>query len=224
MTEVAIKNRDILDILEYVRSSVFDSKIVDQEYANPYRTCAPEEARHNPTKFLSEDFLKIHMEDENHEGFPVEHSSIPVEHFMKESEDTLIKNVYDYVRGAMVTDMGANCNAVFLYYPPGGFVGWHNNSNNSGIQFIFTYSEGGDGYFQYYDKQKQEIVVTNDSPGWRCHYHHFGKDEPDHCWHSAYTNEPRITVCVLFRWWDKPELEQQVRDMAMELAEEIQED
>jgi hypothetical protein len=223
VTELVVRNKEILNKLEYVRSSVFNSRVVtDPQFVEDGKVFNPPDAKTNPGKYLTEEYLFRNMADPNHQGFPVEHCSYPIEHAM--AKDSSLRDVNEYSRSQFITELGANHNAVFLYYPPGGFVGWHNNANNSGIQFIFTYSEGGDGYFQYYDKQKQEIVVTHDSPGWRCHYHYFGATPDDHCWHSAYTNEPRITVCVLFRWWDKPELEQQIRDMAMDLAEEIQED
>lgn len=220
MTELTIRNKDILDKLEYVRSSVFNSKAVDKEYCASNLLYSPEDANIDGEKYLSKEWLFKHMNDPFHKGFPVEHCSFPMEHGMK--DDPLIDEVYMFSRTDFISDLGANSNAVFLYYPPGGFVGWHTNQNNSGYQFIFTYSEKGDGYFQYYDKQKEEIIVTPDSPGWRCHYHHFGKEEPEHCWHSAYTNEPRITICVLFRWWDKPDQKELILELKDELIEEIE--
>ena len=220
MTELIIRNKDILDKLEYVRSSVFNSKAVNPSYFKPRLQFSPWDAKTDGEKYMSEKHLLKHMADPEHKGFPVEHCSFPLEHGIL--DDPLIEEIYNFSRTEFISDLGANANAVFLYYPPGGFVGWHTNQNNSGHQFIFTYSEKGDGYFQYYDKQKQEIIVTPDSPGWRCHHHHFGKDPEEHCWHSAYTNEPRITICVLFRWWDKPDQKELILDLKDELIEEIE--
>lgn len=220
MTELVIRNKDILDKLEYVRSTVFNSKVVDPEYYQSRLVFSPDDAKNDGEKYLSKEFLFKHMLDPNHQGFPTDHCSFPMERGIE--DDPLIEEVYMFSRTKFISDLGANSNAVFLYYPPGGFVGWHTNQNNSGYQFIFSYSKNGDGYFQYYDQKKKEIVVTKDQPGWRCHYHHFGKDPDEHCWHSAYTNEPRITVCVLFRWWDKPHLKDQVLAMKDQLIEEIE--
>ena len=220
MTELVIRNKDILDKLEYVRSTVFASKAVDPSYYASRLLFNPSDAKTNGEKYLSKEYLIGHMKDSDHKGFPVEHCSLPMEH--STDDDPLIREVYKFSENEFITELGANSKAVFLYYPPGGFVGWHTNQNNSGYQFIFTYSKNGDGYFQYYDKQRQETIITKDQPGWRCHYHHFGKETHEHCWHSAYTNEPRITICVLFRWWDKPHMKDQVLAMKDQLIEEIE--
>ena len=217
MTELTIRNQDILDQLEYVRSTVMNANI--EQYADAKRH-NPKDAIENGESYLTREWLEKHMGDPEHQGFPIEHYSVPVEHIT--DRDPKLKEIYDFSRVGFISNLGANSSAVFLYYPKGGFVGWHTNQNNSGYQFIFSYSEKGDGYFQYYDKQKQEIVKIPDVAGWNARYYHFGKDEPDHCWHSAYTNVPRITICVLFRWWDKPHLKDQVLAMKDQLIEEIE--
>lgn len=217
MTELTIRNQDILDQLEYVRSTVMNANIEQYQDAKMFR---PDDAQTNGKSYLTKEWLEKHMGDPNHKGFPMEHYSIPVEHIT--DNDPKLEEIYNFSRVDFISNLGANSSAVFLYYPKGGFVGWHTNQNNSGYQFIFSYSEKGDGYFQYYDKQKQEIVKIPDVAGWNARYYHFGKDEPDHCWHSAYTNVPRITICVLFRWWDKPHLKDQVLAMKDQLIEEIE--
>ena len=217
MTELTIRNQDILDQLEYVRSTVMNANIEQYQDAKMFR---PDDAQTNGKSYLTKEWLEKHMGDPNHKGFPMEHYSIPVEHIT--DNDPKLEEIYNFSRVDFISNLGANSSAVFLYYPKGGFVGWHTNQNNSGYQFIFSYSEKGDGYFQYYDKQKQEIVKIPDVAGWNARYYHFGKDESDHCWHSAYTNVPRITICVLFRWWDKPHLKDQVLAMKDQLIEEIE--
>lgn len=220
MTELVLRNQSILDQLEYVKSAIVNNQNLFTPDLMMYHS---EDVFDNSEKYLSEDYLKKHMADYKHEGFPVDHLSIPVENVLNRYPDNKeLRDVYDFSRNKIVTSMGANKNAVFLYYPKGGFVGWHTNQNNSGYQFIFSWSEKGDGYFQYYDKKKQEIVRLEDKSGWQARYYHFGKDEPDHCWHSAYTNVPRITICVLFRWWDKPHLKDQILAMKDQLIEDIE--
>jgi hypothetical protein len=218
MTELVIRNKEILAKLDWVKEKVLQSNIV--ELSKTVDMHAPSDARTNGEKYLTEEYLFKHMGDTEHQGFPVEHYSSPVQDILEHDES--LAEVYKYAREGFIADLGANANAVFLYYPPGGFVGWHTNQNNSGYQFIFSWSEKGDGYFQYYDKQKQEIVKLPDEAGWNARYYHFGQDESDHCWHSAYTNVPRMTICVLFRWWDKPELKDQILAMKDELIKEIE--
>lgn len=231
MTELTIRNKDILSKLDYIKSGVLKTKLIEnpEKFFNNERnsiergrilTYTPDDAIFNPEKYLKSDYLVKHMNDPDHKGFPVEYYSLPLDRL--KSIDSNLEKIDDYARHEFIADLGANSSAVFLYYPPGGFVGWHTNQNNSGYQFIFSWSEKGDGYFQYYDKQKEEIVRLPDKSGWQARYYHFGKDEPDHCWHSAYTNVPRITVCVLFRWHDKPHMKKQILAMKDQLIEEIE--
>jgi len=221
MTELTIRNKDILSKLDYIKTEVLKTNVLTNDVAlNKCLMFEPDDALTNPEKYLKSNYLLKHMNDPNHLGFPIEHCSLPVENMYR--SDINLEHIFNYTKTDFIADLGANSDSVFLYYPPGGFVGWHTNQNNSGYQFIFSWSEKGDGYFQYYDKQKEEIVRLPDKSGWQARYYHFGKDEPDHCWHSAYTNVPRITVCVLFRWWDKPHMKEQILAMKDQLIEEIE--
>tara|TARA_R100000951_G_scaffold24316_1_gene20516 strand:- start:64 stop:729 length:666 start_codon:yes stop_codon:yes gene_type:complete len=218
MTELTLRNKDILKKLDYVKTTVLNSNI--KELSKTKRMFSPSDAKENGEKYLTEEWLKKHMNSVTHKGFPVEHYSTPIDNV--QYSDPLIKEVNQYAREDFVSELGGNSSAVFLYYPPGGFVGWHTNQNNSGYQFIFSWSEKGDGYFQYYDKKTKEIVKLQDEAGWNGRYYHFGDDDPDHCWHSAYTNVPRMTICVLFRWWDKPHQKELILSMKDQLIEEIE--
>ena len=209
MTELILRNKDILADLEKVRDAVLpNTHLLEIEKRM--------QSKGFDEKFMSEEYLKKHMSDPEHKGFPTEYDSWAL------SNQDNFRELDKFVRGDFITNLGANSDAVFLYYPKGGGVGWHNNQNNSGYQFIFSWSEKGDGYFQYYDKKKEEIVKIPDVAGWQVRYYHFGMEEEDHCWHSAYTNVPRITVCALFRWWDKPEMKEQILAMKDQLIEDIE--
>jgi|TARA_B110000495_G_C22912496_1_gene532919 hypothetical protein len=209
MTELILRNKDILADLEKVRNAVLPNihllKLGIQQLSKDF-----------DEKFMGEEYLKKHMSDPTHVGHPVEYYGHPV------NDNTDFKEICQFVKGDFIANLGANSDAVFTYYPKGGGVGWHTNQNNSGYQFIFSWSEKGDGYFQYYDKKKEEIVKIPDVAGWQVRGYHFGKEEEDHCWHSAYTNVPRITVCALFRWWEKPEMKEQVLAMKDQLIEDIE--
>lgn len=220
MTELVLRNKEIIKKLDYVKDTVYSSKAMDSEYVKSKLIYHKGFDEDKLQEYLGEDYLYKHMNDSNHKGFPVEHRSFPVEHGMKDCSK--LKEIKEYSQHDFVNELGATSDAVFLFYPPGGFVGWHNNANNSGHQFIFTHSTTGNGYFQYYDQTKKDIIVTKDQPGWRVHHHHFGKEDKDHCWHSAYAGENRITMCVLFRWWDRLEKKDQILEMKDLLIEEIE--
>jgi hypothetical protein len=220
MTELVLRNQGILAHLEHVKSTIVKNQHVFNDSNASY---SPSDAITDGEKYLSLDYLKKHMSNPEGANHPMEHYSNPVEHAHIENPDNKeLENIFKFSRVELIQELGANDNAVFLYYPKGGFVGWHTNEANSGYQFIFSWSEKGDGYFQYYDKKTQKVVRIEDKAGWQARYYHFGKDEPDHCWHSAYTNVPRITICVLFRWWDKPHLKDQILAMKDQLIEEIE--
>lgn len=209
MTELILRNKDILADLEKVRDAVYPNiHLLKDGVLN--------KSKGFDEKSMSEEYLKKHMSDPEHEGFPLEYYSHPLKEYADFDE------ISKFAAGDFIANLGANSDAVFTYYPKGGGIGWHTNQNNSGYQFIFSWSEKGDGYFQYYDKKKEEIVRIPDVAGWQTRCYHFGMEEEDHCWHSAYTNVPRITICALFRWWEKPEMKEQVLAMKDQLIEDIE--
>jgi len=209
MTELILRNKDILADLEKVRNAVLPNiHLLKEGRLN--------KSKGFDEKFMSEEYLKKHMSDPEHEGFPIEYYAHPLDNH------SAFKEISKFARGDFIASVGANSDAVFTYYPKDGYVGWHTNQNNSGYQFIFSWSEKGDGYFQYYDKKKEEIVKIPDVAGWQVRCYHFGIEEEDHCWHSAYTNVPRITICALFRWWDKPHMKEQILAMKDQLIEDIE--
>jgi len=209
VTELILRNKDILADLEKVRDAV---------YPNTHQILegVVNRSKGFDEKSMSEEYLKKHMSDPEHKGYPIENYAYPL------ADNTDFKEISKFTKGDFIANLGANSDAVFTYYPKGGGVGWHTNQNNSGYQFIFSWSEKGDGYFQYYDKKKEEIVKIPDVAGWQVRCYHFGEEEEDHCWHSAYTNVPRITVCALFRWWEKPHMKEQVLAMKDQLIEDIE--
>lgn len=215
MTEYTLKNKEIQKHLDYIKDSVIGTV---EQYNEDYAVWSPATARIKGESFCTEEMLLKMMKDENHKGFPMQHYSIPLSRIPNQQ----IIQATEFARNDFIKLLGANDSAVTLYYPPGGFVGWHTNENNSGYQFIFSWSEKGNGYFQYYDKQKQQIIKLPDKAGWQVRGYHFGEEEADHCWHSMYTNVPRITVCVLFRWWDKPEMKEQILLLKDQLIEELE--
>ena len=71
---------------------------------------------------------------------------------------------YNIVNTELQEKLCTRRNALCVMYPPGGFIGWHNNANASAYNLIFTWSETGDGYFKYIDGETKEEIVIKDKP------------------------------------------------------------
>ena len=108
---------------------------------------------------------------------------------------------YNDLNDQMMIELSTRHNALCTLYPPGGFLSWHNNANASSQNLIFTWSETGEGCFQYIDGETNELVVLQDKPGWQCRYGYFGsyRDSPDKLvYHSAKTDCWRMTVSYIY--------------------------
>lgn len=91
--------------------------------------------------------------------------------------------------------LGSKFCAVNMYYPAGGYMGWHNNHNCPGWNILLSYSPNGDGYFRYIEPITQKLVSLHDKPGWFAKVGYFGgNSEPDKLfWHCARAYSPRLT-------------------------------
>jgi len=88
-------------------------------------------------------------------------------------------------------------NALAALYPPEGFISWHNNANASAYNFIFTWSETGEGCFKYVDADTGEEVILHDKKGWNCKAGYFGsydEHQSQICYHAAETKCWRFTL------------------------------
>ena len=122
-------------------------------------------------------------------------------------------NTYRVFDESMINELGIRRNALCVAYPPGGFIGWHNNANCSSYNLIFSYSETGDGYWQHVNPHTNEVETVPDVPGWQCKAAYFGAyDEHDPktlVYHTAKTNSCwRMTVSYIFdrtnkEWWEQ---------------------
>lgn len=103
----------------------------------------------------------------------------------------------------MIQTLGVGFNALKMYYPENGYIGWHNNSNCPGHNLVMTYTPpNGSGYFQYQDPLSKEIIKLEDSEGWTAKAGYFGSHrEPDKViWHSARCYAaPRLTISYVIR-------------------------
>lgn len=115
-----------------------------------------------------------------------------------------LTNDWGNIRQEVMEWLGAKYHALTAIYPPGGFISWHNNANAAGYNLIITYSETGDGWFDYIDPKTKKRMRVQDKPGWQCKAAYFGRfDEPDKVfWHAASTDCWRVTVSFVF-WMDE---------------------
>lgn len=141
---------------------------------------------------------------DDHIGYPVEWYSVATEDLRDwYNENDQWDGLNNYVRYDLAAELGAAANALFSFYPPKGFIGWHTNWNAYSYQVLFTWSETGDGYFSYYDVPNDEVIIVPDKKGWSAKTYFFApkEDTQNHCWHTAYTECDRMTLCYKFTNW-----------------------
>lgn len=175
--------------------------VQDDNYLLTTPTCLHE--KDNRDKIMSDESLyKIMAEGKEHVGFPEVIYAYSMTNNLRFSPDATISQKTTF--GKRVQDMlsdtqlkfGFKTNALFSVYPPGGFISWHNNANAPAYNFIFTWSETGDGWFKYWDMEKKEIVTMHDVPGWQCKAGYFGayaNGEEHLFYHGAQTDCLRMT-------------------------------
>lgn len=107
--------------------------------------------------------------------------------------------------GILKTYVGAQRAALKMYYPPEGFIDWHNNSNAFGYNILFTYSETGDGAFLYQHPITKEIVQMTDKKGWSAKVGCYDRADGQPLWHAAYTRCRRLNWAYVVPetlWYD----------------------
>jgi hypothetical protein len=92
---------------------------------------------------------------------------------------------------------GSKFGAVKMYYPVGGFMGWHHNANCPGYNILLSFTKTGKGFFRYQDPITKEIMTIGDqNGGWTAKVGYYGSwEEKDKIyWHSARAYEERLTL------------------------------
>lgn len=156
--------------------------------------------------WVSDQYLKeIIAQGTGHDGFPrVLKGHSPLKFEGDGGTVRQGKEIYEAtgtLNSKLIEYLSCRNNALNACYPPGGFISWHNNANAKGYNIIITYSETGDGWFDYWDTVKKERVRIQDVPGWQAKMTYFGPydGDPDQiCYHAAYTDCYRITVAFVF--------------------------
>ena len=79
-----------------------------------------------------------------------------------------------------------------LWYPPGGYMGWHTNSGAPGWRMYISYAEEpGKSFFRYRDPITHDIVTSWDDR-WNVRLFEIRADMP--LWHAVYSDTHRFSV------------------------------
>lgn len=188
MRVIDIMNRNVLDILQDFRYT-YTIKY-DVTGTNTFLT------DDRGSEYWCGDEVLENMQH-NHDGSPPAARSycLKPDHY-KGCEKTDYVIDYMSLDSRLKTELGVQFSALSQLYPPSGFIGWHTNENASAYNLIFTYSETGDGYFEYIDPKSKEKIRVQDKKGWNCKAGYFGSSyESDRIvYHCAATNCWRMTL------------------------------
>lgn len=129
-------------------------------------------------------------------GFPRHQWGLELFHEKRFIKDPELISRCAVTNDKLMNFFGARNNALQMYYPAGGYIGWHNNCNASGYNIVLSCNPEARGYFEHYDHTAGKYNRFQDESGWNCKVGYFGSDkEPDKIyWHCAYTDSPRVTL------------------------------
>ena len=201
MNTVQIKNKDLINLLNNY-SNWFESinkssiKVRGERDENEYYT--------------SDKYLKK-IDKQNHEGFPEKTHGIDL--VFCDSTDNEIRKRIRKIDLDFNSLLGSKHCAVKMYYPAGGYMGWHNNHNASGYNILFSYTKNGNGFFRY---KTDKTYTMHDKPGWTAKVGYYGNNkEPDKLfWHCARAYEDRLTLGFVIP--DRSFWEMMIEDIELE--------
>jgi hypothetical protein len=140
---------------------------------------------------ISNEYLEAMKAKPNNVGFPEESYGADFKNVKVYDIETFDKKVAELDKALMDFCATYNC-ALKMYYPPDGYIGWHNNANAPGYNILFTYSETGEGDFRYIHPQTGELVILPDPKGWSCKVGYYDVVEGAPLWHAAHTKCNRL--------------------------------
>ena len=179
----------------------------------------------NADKWCSHEYMREIMNKErNHNGFP----EVSCSYSFGQGQLNFDQNAGDGVGEVsfhqdkflreIQSIFNLKRNALFSVYPPGGFISWHNNANASAYNFIFTYSETGDGYWEHWDMKEQKVVRIPDVKGWQCKAGYFGAYEDERerlVYHCAKNGKSGLRMTIAFVL-DRSELSSGLQEWVIE--------
>jgi len=224
MQDIPVMNQDLLVKLNAYRD--FLTRDIPDFEETFHKSCSHESR--NRHFWAGKDHLEeILDQGTRHEGFPDQMHGYEMS-VGRKGHEFFNNGVHPSVRKDRTAELahmnqelmnwlGVKNNALTAWYPPGGFISWHNNANAAAYNLIFTWSETGEGQFEYVDPISKEVVVMEDKPGWQCKAAYFGHyGEPERLfYHAAKSDCWRCTVSFTF---DTSQLSAELRE---DLIEEI---
>lgn len=222
MQDIPVKNRELLEKLNRYRDLLMNDV---ESFQNNFHLQCKQDARNRHYWAGEKHLQEILDQGDRHEGFPdsVYGYELGVhrkdhEFFSNTATPSFKKDMtahLGWLQQELIGWLGVRNNALTAYYPPGGFISWHNNANAAAYNLIFTWSESGNGHFQYVDPVTKKVVTMKDHSGWQCKAAYFGHyGEPERLfYHAAQTDCWRVTVSFIF---DRSELSEQLREDLIE--------
>ena len=181
MEEIEIKNKDLIKLLNDY------SNWLERYDKNLIKTQGEKDENEYYTSF---EYLET-IDKKNHEGYPEKAHGLDL--VFTSSTDDDFREVLRNIDADFNSILGTQRCAVKMYYPAGGYMGWHNNHNAAGYNILLSYTKNGNGFFRY---KTDKIVTMFDKPGWTAKVGYYGNnDEPDKLfWHCARAYEDRLTL------------------------------
>jgi hypothetical protein len=199
MVNINIKNQEFLNILNEYKDVLMHREEKD---GLPRVANLPMNHGHDNLdgkEWVSEEYMnRIMGEGHAHSGFP---RYLKGFRGMKPDQIDPHSRAHQTPEAIKISDATVKLNTELgECLAPGGFISWHNNANAHGYNIVITWSETGEGWFDYYDLDQKKRVRIQDKPGWQAKMTYFGPyDEPETlCYHAAYTDCYRITVSFVF--------------------------
>jgi len=205
MRDIKINNEMVMESLNKFKNFV----LTKYQEGNLQKDLPLNSKDHTRDRWLADDYLeRIIARGREHDGFPESMHSYSglMPGAERDTGNTDLKIIEEYrnkaqeLNNELMAELSAKRNTLVTLYPPGGWISWHNNANAAGYNVIFSWSENGDGWFDYWDLEKKERVRVQDVPGWQCKMGYFGAyHQPDKlCYHAASTDCLRISVAYVF--------------------------
>ena len=89
------------------------------------------------------------------------------------------------------------CSGIFIY-PPGGYCGWHTNSDTQGERIYISWcKEGEKSFFRYIDTDTDEMITKYEKQGWNINRFQIIPQVP--LWHCVYSDTVRFSIGFLPR-------------------------
>jgi len=201
MKDIKINNQEVLDILNDYKDWLIP-KHHNGDIDRDLKLNCKDDIRDD---FISDDYLQsVIAKGKGHDGYPESMRSyagtMPDTGIEIREESIPYRDKGVEMNTKLLQHLSARKNSLVSLYPPGGWISWHNNANSAGYNILFSWSETGDGWFDYWDLEKKERVHMPDVKGWQCKMGYFGSyDEPERlCYHAASTECLRISVAYVF--------------------------